>query len=613
MSFFKRAPNVTIYTPRTLFVGRRCDVEIVIESEEPLEIDYVEARIEGEQGWSVGSGKSRTTRRETYPELAMRMMAESTLPAGPTKLRTHFTLPAGTPPSHDLRPAWATVELKVRVAIPWWPDGRYAFTLPVRMPPPAHVERQARAYRSTGAHGDPDDKRLELSLASTTFVAGETVSGSCALFHVDDRKARELEIALVPRLELLGWRSRERDADALTVSIPLPAGSAGTNIPFQFHLPATITPSFETLTHRLRWILVASSGGFFTGKVELAVPITIVDASAADVLPELAPAPRLADERVAQLFDQLAARQGWHRARAPHEGDLALEQSIGASTARMTYTYRGESGTFLVSTIEPPALGLELVVTPSSALRHVFFEDVEVDIADWDRHHHVTARAPAQAIPFLKQLVPALRDTRELGTMVRWTDDAIVFERAIATLDEAQLGLIGATLAHVAAAVERAMLDIPPPPDVTVDTLAWRALARRLDGSAGMGDLSIDGTLDQARVSLGLEWRDGRPRGIRVSVGDPDAAPAELRAISLELANPRQQILSTKSVEALVEQVVAWPADIVELRIHDGVASALWLLAETRLPVVETERVRELVESLRGALVALAPGAGPYR
>ena len=38
-----------------------------------------------------------------------------------------------------------------------------------------------------------------------------------------------------------------------------------------------------------------------------------------------------------------------------------------------------------------------------------------------------------------------------------------------------------------------------------------------------MGDLSIDGTLDQARVSLALEWRDGRPRGIRVSVGDPDA------------------------------------------------------------------------------------------
>ncbi|HRI88790.1 MAG TPA: hypothetical protein PK869_11005, partial [Candidatus Hydrogenedentes bacterium] len=152
------------------------------------------------------------------------------------------------------------------------------------MPPPAHIDRQPRAYRSTSQGNDPDERRLELSLPSTTFVAGETVSGVCALFHVDDRKTSELEIALVPRLDLYGWRTRERDADALTVSVALPAGSAGTSIPIRFDLPATITPSFATRSHRLRWVLVARSGSFFRGKVELAVPITIVDASAADAL-----------------------------------------------------------------------------------------------------------------------------------------------------------------------------------------------------------------------------------------------------------------------------------------------------------------------------------------
>ncbi|MBZ0231650.1 MAG: hypothetical protein K8M05_04820, partial [Deltaproteobacteria bacterium] len=288
MGFFKRAPKVQVFLPRTLFVGRPCDVELLVACEEELDVEYVDVHIEGDQGWSVGSGKSRTTRRETTPTLARRLMDAGVLAPGETRLRARFTLPEGMPPSHALSPAWASLELKVRVAIPWWPDGRYTFTLPVRVPPPAHVDRQPRAFRSTGLRDDPDDKRLELSLASTAFVAGETVTGSFALFHVDDRKARELEIALVPRLDLLGWRTRERDADALTVSFAVPAGSAGSNIPFRFHLPPTITPSFETLTHRLRWVLVARSGSFFRGKVELAVPITIVDASAADAVPELA-------------------------------------------------------------------------------------------------------------------------------------------------------------------------------------------------------------------------------------------------------------------------------------------------------------------------------------
>jgi hypothetical protein len=612
VGLLKRAPKVVIFSPRTLLVGRPYDVEVVITAEEPLDIDFVDARIEGEQGWAVGSGKSRTSRRELFPQLAIRLAEASTLPAGETRLRARFTLPPGTPPSHDVRPAWAYLDLHVRVGIPWWPDGHYRFTLPVRIPPPAHIERVPRAFRSSS--DDPDDKRLELSLPSTTFIAGETVTGSCAVFHVDDRKEREVELALVPRLTLLGWRTRERDASALAVTIRVPAGAAGTNIPFQFKLPPTIAPTFETLTHQVRWLLVASTGSFFGGKAELAVPITIVDASAADVVAALAPPPRLADERVGQLFDQLAARDGgWQRARASRDGDVALEQELGPSTARITYTYRGEDGTFLVCTVEHPSLGLGLVVTPSSSIRHVFFEDIETDVADWDRRHLVAARAPAQVIPFLKQVVPVLQTAGELGTMVRWSDDAITFERQVGTLDAAQLGVIAATLAHVATVINGAAFDISPPPDVTLDELAWRNLAGRLDGASGMGDLSIDGSFDRARVSLGLERRDGRPHGIRVSVGDPDAAGADLRAIALDLAHPRAEILSTKNVEPIVEQVVAWPADVVQLRIADGVASALWLLPDGARPAVDADRVHQLVGELATMLAALAPGAGPYR
>jgi hypothetical protein len=84
VALFKRAPDVRVFVPNTLFVGRPCVVEIVIESGEPLDVEYIDASIEGDQGWSVGSGKSRTTRRETYPYLTTRLRDAGTLAAGET-------------------------------------------------------------------------------------------------------------------------------------------------------------------------------------------------------------------------------------------------------------------------------------------------------------------------------------------------------------------------------------------------------------------------------------------------------------------------------------------------------------------------------------------------
>ena len=607
MGLFPSAPKVNVYAPGTVFVGTQCRAELELVADDDTRIDFVDARVTGHQGWSVGSGKSRVTVRMTFPEIKARMMEAGVLPAGMTKLTLQFTLPQGTPPSHAIDPAWAHLELRVHVSIPWWPDGRYRFVLPVRVPPALPVIRTPVAIHSKATAADKP--RIEISLASSRLVAGETAVGSCAIFHMDDRKPRDVELSFVPVLTLHGrGRVRERRGSPFGVTLTLPAGSAGTSVPFQVALPPTMVPTFETVSHRLTWWLVASSGSFFGGKVDVALPLELVDASAASLTQKLVAAPRLADERVANLFSRFAADGEW---RTDAE-DLAIERTTGDTELRIAYAYRGQDGTFLVTRIAGPSLGLGLAVTPSSSLRHVFFEDIEVDIASWDRAHLVHARSAAQTIPPLRAVVPTLLESAGLGKLVRWTDDEIAFERKVLNVELGDLTATSALLARVATALDGARGLVAPPDDLAIDVDAWRELARWLHGRLALGDLSIeDGVLDNARVELGLVFDvDGKPAGVRASVGTPEAASAAARAVTLGLARPASDALAEVSAEAIVDRLTRWPADFTDLHVADGVATATWTLGAAG---AEARRVRELVEALRALLATLDPGAGPYR
>ncbi|HET9482835.1 MAG TPA: hypothetical protein VFO79_02665, partial [Xanthomonadales bacterium] len=256
MGLLPSTPDVEVYAPTTWFVGQNAVIEVDVICKEATKVDFIDVRGTGQQGWEVGAGESRTTQRASYPQLAARVMTGGVLPAGKTRYGARFLLPPGTAPSHQLAPAWAHFEIFVHVAIPWWIDGKYRFHVPVRVPPPPRVERTPIAMRSTAADAPAGKPRLELSLASTRLIAGETLVGSCAVFHVDDRKERELDITLVPVIRLHGARVRERRATTYNIGITLPPGSAGTNIPFQFRLPERMTPSFKSITHEVKWYLV---------------------------------------------------------------------------------------------------------------------------------------------------------------------------------------------------------------------------------------------------------------------------------------------------------------------------------------------------------------------
>jgi hypothetical protein len=305
-----------------------------------------------------------------------------------------------------------------------------------------------------------------------------------------------------------------------------------------------VTPTFSAITHDLSWWLVARAGSFFGGKVDVAVPLEIFDASAAATTARLTSTPRLTDERVTAAFAQLA-EHGWQSTVDPDDQDqLVYQRELGDATLRLGYAYRGQEGAFLVASIAYPRLGLGLHVTPSSRVRELFSEDIEVDIAEWDRAHHVTARSATQSLSYLHAAVPRVSETakRLRATLHAWTDDEIVFERAVSTVDIHDLTFADEILAPLAEAL--AAVPVLSPPELRVDLPAYRQLAQRLQGRLAVGDLTIEGMLDQRPVLIALEFDGERPVGLVARVGDHETSVDDTLSLDgrLDVAQVRELV-----------------------------------------------------------------------
>lgn len=628
MPLFKRAPAIEIHAPAVLFAGVPARIEIALDAPEPIDLDWIEVRLWGVQGWVVGSGKNRRSSKVRFPDLVNRVAESGRLPAGRTVLATTVTPPPEMPPSHEVKPAFARAYLHVRLSIPWWPDATSRHTIPIRVVGPPWIERTPFATpRREGA-------RLELALASTRLVAGEAIVGSCAAFQLADDEQRDVELVLVPRLTLVSWwNDFTRSGGSLVATVALPPGSGGRSVPFQFPLPAELTPTFAAKTHSLVWQFKARIGGFFGTKAEVVVPLELVDPTTPAAPRAVVVPPLLGDERVAAAFQAFAEHHGWRYAIAPDDasepgmsaGEPFVEREVGDAVVRIGYAYRGTAGAVVLARVEYPSLGLGLVAVPGSTLRHVFFEDVEAGIAAWDRAHYVQARFAEQTSPFLRRVVPVAATT-DAGELVRWDDDAIELEsRVTADLTPGQLAALAGRLEAIAGEIAAARGELEPPPGFVVDRAAWAELARELDGTLAIASLAITGTVGGLPVALGLAW-DGvsdrgnggeeefepeQPEAIRVTVGDPERASAALREVALALPAPALEALSTPAAEPIAGVLTGWREDVIELRVTDGVASAAWQLPASK--VADAGRVHELALGLRAVLAALDPGHGPYR
>ncbi|MEO8702004.1 MAG: hypothetical protein ABI867_18305 [Kofleriaceae bacterium] len=579
-------PTVSVTVPGVFVVGQVHPIEVWITTDVETKVEGITGTLVGTQGWSLKRGKGYVGRSRTFLSFETALAGAGTLAVGSTRYATTLMLPADSPPSHRHEPAWVSYELKIQIALPWQVDVRHRIPLRASVAAVAKVSRTPITLRSQAASAAIDAPRIELSLASTGLVVGESVTGSVAVFHLSDGKPRTVALQVRPRLRLKGAEGGIYDSTGTQIELVIPVGGAGSMLPFLFHLQDSMTPAFDAVTHGLDWYFFASTGSSVAGKISAGVELQISGSSIGAA--RLTLAPPVGDARIAAMFERFAA-SGWRRVTDDHAAvELVIEREVDDIRLRLLYDYRNEEGIFVSSKLAYDSLGLGLEVTPSSFLRAVISSDIEVEHADWDRAHHVHARSAAQTLPLLRAIVPALLRVAALGTLTRWDDHGLTFERVFAAaVEEPALAEMTSTLGGLAHAIATARPLVGPPPElaIAIDLAGWRQLAEWLDGTFCVGDISIHGTLQGSPVRVALEWESG-PTRVRASVGQPDS-------------------VSPPTAERLGELVSTWPSEL-ELRVSDGVASAV---ANT----LETPRVRELVEALRGVLSALEPSAGPYR
>lgn len=608
-------PRVQVTVPAPLVIGGDAVVDLEIEVDAPLRVNEVVAHLWVRQGWSLSEGSSSVGFDRDRELRRWRLCGEGALaPGRPLVSRIAFPLSVELAPSHRFPFARAALRLTVELDLPWALDRRHDFALEARAPVPSPVPRTPVIVHSADRREGADAPRIELSLASSTIIAGEVLVGSIALYHLDDRRA--VDLTFVPHLRLFGagaprpWRAPGR-----AFRIALPADHGGKAVPFTIALPADLPPTFRSRTHALDWEVVASTGGLLVSEHALRHPVVVLDRAASATAAPLVTPPRLGEDRVATLFAAAAARAGWRVMPPAADEPIAIARGYAGGELRLAYDYRGDAGTFVVARVEHRPLGLGLSVVPSTLVHHLFWHDVEVGLAAWDRAHRVEVRDPAQAVPFLREVVPQLDEAGDLGRLRSWDDRVLVLERAAGVAADGDLAASMAALARLADGIVAARARIAPPAAAPADLAAWRGLATWLEGDLCPGDLSVRGALDGRPVTLELARSGGRPTRLVATVGSPATASEAARAVVLTLDQPLADVLAAGTPEPVVLAVAAWPTDVRHVAVADGVATGQVALAgEGTAPVaLDPAGARALVLALRGLLTALEPATTPYR
>ncbi len=199
---------------------------------------------------------------------------------------------------------------------------------------------------------------------------------------------------------------------------------------------------------------------------------------------------------------------------------LAIERELEGCRLQIAYSYRAQEGTFLVSRIDHPSLGLVSVTPALGAPPRVLPRHR-------DRSRGVGSRAPgdrapeAEAIPVLRAIVPALPRSEQLGHVRAVGDDSARL-RTPRVRDRSRAARARGDGAGAARPRDRGGAARGPAAAGARGRSAWRALRGSCAGSLAMGDLSIDRTFQGAPVEL-FVWDAG---GARRTFGSPWAIRA---------------------------------------------------------------------------------------
>lgn len=539
--WIKHRPRVGLRVLWGAMAGERLMLEVVVHAKHAVPIEAITACFRGEQRVAVSSTGGRPPRR-ALPEHRAVLEAARTLPAGEHLFRLAFRLPSSLPPTFSSTRVDVRYELEVRVEIPWWPDRRAVFEVPLAFP---KGQREPRPLVTVSdADGPPPrEAYAELSLASTTLVPGGLLEGAVALYNVGQVAYKAVRLRVQRVVTVKDGRRQATEIHPLLYDTPLPAKlEEGEPLPFRCVLPKELRPTFSSTPHKgvswvLDWRLEVEVVVGWGRNLRLAVPLAVVNDEAPSTR-ERVPAVGIA--RTEALWTELAARYDLH-----HADDRLSKEAKGWSLVVHRELRHGER--LLIAELLPSEpLGLGLLVEPALLGR---FSGLSLGLADFDAAHRVYGHDQAQLahllVPWVRQWPLCMRlEASDHGLRVL-TPGAGYQRESLEAL--VRVGLAG--LREVPARCA----DLPLPAVLASSEPFWRELAAHVEQSAlDFGAPRLYGQWAGRALRVEALWQQAEVVGIGLALASTLSSrvcrPQPLRAADVaglsELSARSRQIVA---------------------------------------------------------------------
>ncbi|MCA9623735.1 MAG: hypothetical protein KC731_32155, partial [Myxococcales bacterium] len=253
MALLKSRPKIAVLLPRQCFPEQRVTVQVELDANKPVPVDFVDCLVTGTEtvGWQ--SGKYGAKRVQSLFRLGARLREEGELRPGKTRLDCVVDLPAQLPPSYTSGAGYNRTDVEylveVHCSIPWWPDAKSRFILPVRLPPGESPPPEARLF-STGVDGPAAGEPLvEFSLDRRHVTPGGKLAGQLAVYNVAYNRYKKAVLSLVAKEKRFPADNRfygPYDTARLAIEVDLTNATEGESIPFAMRLPEGLVPTLRS-------------------------------------------------------------------------------------------------------------------------------------------------------------------------------------------------------------------------------------------------------------------------------------------------------------------------------------------------------------------------------
>ena len=510
-------PAVKVYYSSSFIEpGKSLLVDVRFQSRSKTPVDFVDFVLKGGETVVHGQGQYRRVVASERMQLSHREKGTVFTP-GEHRYRVRFDVPPDLPPTYRGVGVFVAYGLQVHVAIPWWPDVRATYDVPIVVPQAALPGSLPKTY-CTSDRGPSDGKLyLEASVDKFAIAPGDAIEGAVSVANVAAAKVRGVYFDFVLRENALGW-SMPNIAKRLRVRLVDGAPPEGQTIPFKVRLPADVTPSFAESTFGLSWSMEIGADVVWNEDLVLRIPLQVVRGPPTGK-PSSKRVPPVGRERRALVWREVAQRAGL-------ECDLENETMKGrAGQVNMEIGLeQRESGMVTVARYGWPELGLELRIAASTILEYVGFGNALV--VDHEGKHRARARERAQLHSFL---------TPEVSAALDWFEEVQADDHGARVVQKGgahsvqQLDGFVARSQVLLASFARSYEQIDAPSLFTGDVPAWRAFAQRHQGRFEPGRIYVhDARMGIDRFSIGIGWLAADQVAgteVRIPIDPPLVAP----------------------------------------------------------------------------------------